>query len=58
MISPQLKDMTVAQLQARIRIHESTAQMFDDNKEHSTAEAFRELAGMYAAELARRTENA
>ncbi len=47
--------MTVAQLVARTREHESTAAMFDNHGEPTMARKFRELAATYREELERRS---
>lgn len=54
MISPRPQDLNETQLEARARFHEDTAKMFDEKSEPGAARQFRELAAVYAAELARR----
>ena len=53
-LSVPLAKMTTAQLEARIRIHLSTAEVFDRNNEPGMAKQFREMAEKYLAELAER----
>ena len=43
--------MTVEQLEARIRIHLSTFEMFKERGEFGTAKTFRQLAAVYQNEL-------
>ena len=50
-LSPPLSKMTVAQLEARIRIHESTAETFERKAEPGMAKEFREMAAKYRTEL-------
>ena len=46
--------MTSAQLQARVRFHESTAAMYASRGEDDAARKFAELAGEYRCEIERR----
>lgn len=55
-LSPPLAKMTVEQLEARIRIHESTAETFEKKGEPGMAKEFREMASKYRTELEGRPE--
>lgn len=48
------ENLSGAQLEARIRIHESTAAMYQEHEELGMAQKFRELAALYQHELERR----
>jgi hypothetical protein len=52
--------MSVSELEARVRMHESTAATMEQHYEPKCAEEFRALARFYGAELDRRraAENA
>lgn len=51
---PSPPDMTIDQLEARIRFHESTAEMFKERDLLNMAKKFSELAAVYRTELERR----
>lgn len=58
MISDPPELMKVESLQARIRIHESTAAMYQEREELGMARKFRELADLYRRELEKRPKGA
>ena len=53
-----IHEMALKDLLARIRIHESIAQMFEERGESSTARVFRSLAAEYRAEVDLRPDTA
>jgi len=53
-LNTPLDKMTVEQLEARIRFHESTAEMFEEKSEPSMAKEFRGIAAKYRTELEKR----
>ncbi|HUD74296.1 MAG TPA: hypothetical protein VMQ76_04420 [Terracidiphilus sp.] len=50
--------MTIDDLAARIRLHESAAKHFEQNGEPSMARRFRTLAAEYRADMERRPDTA
>jgi hypothetical protein len=53
-LSTPLDKMTVEQLEARIRFHESTSALYEEYREPIMAQTFEEMADVYRKELVER----